>query len=192
MTTQTPIRRTLFIKKSFQLRFMLMAFAVIVFAGFCSAILIYNITGEDLQAHSLSAHATIANASQRLLISILIGNAVAILVASVISVISILYTSHKLAGPLYRFETLCTQIGDGNLDGVTNLRQADQLQDLALAFAQMVDKMRQRRDIQTHLLEKMKLQMDELKSAHNLTSEQQQNLAELRNILEQFEPLQKS
>ena len=186
MDTQTPQRRTIFIKKSFQLRFMLTALALILFSGLCSAILIYNLTGEDLQAQSISAHTALANASERLIMSILIGNAVSILVAGVISVISILYTSHKLAGPLYRFETLCAQIGDGNLEGVTHLRQTDQLQDLALAFGQMVEKMRQQREQHAILLEQMRLQIDEFDSAQNLTSEQQYRLAELRRIREQL------
>lgn len=47
------------------------------------------------------------------------------------TIIVVLYISHEIAGPLYRFESLCHQVGEGNLDTITYLRKKDQLQELA-------------------------------------------------------------
>jgi nitrogen fixation/metabolism regulation signal transduction histidine kinase len=45
--------------------------------------------------------------------------------------IGTIFLSHKIAGPLYRFEALCDQIGDGQLEMDISLRENDQLQELS-------------------------------------------------------------
>ncbi|TAN48790.1 MAG: HAMP domain-containing protein [Methylococcaceae bacterium] len=172
-------RRSVFIKKGFQGRFMLSAFVIILLSSLCSALLIYWLTGGALQAQSHSAHVNIADAWQRLGVSILIGNLVSLLVAGAVAVISVLYTSHKIAGPLHRFEALCGEIGNGNLDGDTQLREKDQLQELAQAFAAMVAKLRDRRDRQAKLLAEIDGHIGILTGSDNLATEQSQALAAL-------------
>lgn len=155
-------RRSVFIKKAFQGRFIASVLLMIILFGLCSAGLIYWLISGDLQSQSQSAHINIANAWERLGLSILIGNIVAAVVAGLSAIIVVLYISHKIAGPLYRFETLCRQIGEGNLDGVTHVRENDQLQELAVAFTKMVEQLRQRRDQQQVLLTELHIQLDML------------------------------
>jgi methyl-accepting chemotaxis protein len=180
-------RRRIFINKTFQGRFILGAFAVILLSGLCSALLIYAITGGDLQAQSLSAHANIVNAGERLGMSIMIGNLVSILVAGAVAVVSVLYASHKIAGPLYRFETLCKEIGNGNLDGVTRLRDKDQLQELAEAFADMAGKLRSQRQQRSVVVATLARQLGQLQALTGLTAEQQQAISTLENTLKQLD-----
>ena len=186
MNNNQSKRHRIFIKKGFQSRFILGAFAVILLSGLCSALLIYWLTGDDLQAQSLSVHANIAKAWERLGISILIGNVVSILVAGTVAVISVLYASHKIAGPLYRFETLCEQVGNGNLDSIASLRENDQLQELSLAFVTMVAKLRNQRELQNRLLIDINNNIGALKSAGNLTVEQQAVLSALADAASQL------
>lgn len=155
-------RRSVFIKKAFQGRFIASVLLMIILFGLCSAGLIYWLISSDLQSQAQSAHINIANAWERLGLSILIGNIVAAVVAGLSAIIVVLYISHKIAGPLYRFETLCRQIGEGNLDGVTHVRENDQLQELAVAFTEMVEQLRQRRDQQQVLLTELHIQLDML------------------------------
>ncbi|MFI3187283.1 MAG: hypothetical protein QX198_15005 [Methylococcaceae bacterium] len=186
MNNNQSKRHRIFIKKGFQGRFILGAFAVILLSGLCSALLIYWLTGDDLQAQALSVHANIAKAWERLGISILIGNVVSILVAGTVAVISVLYASHKIAGPLYRFETLCEQVGNGNLDSLASLRENDQLQELSLAFVTMVAKLRNQRELQNRLLIDINNNIGALKSADNLTVEQQAVLSALADAASQL------
>lgn len=186
MNNNQPKRRHIFIKKGFQGRFILGAFTIILLSGLCSAILVYWITGDDLHAQSLSAHANIVNAWERLGVSIMIGNVVSILVAGTVAVVSVLYASHKIAGPLYRFETLCEQVGNGKLDGVTSLRENDQLQELGRAFVGMVAKLRSRQDRQDSLLIDINNRIKDLKSSDNLTTEQQNILSALVEAVAQL------
>jgi hypothetical protein len=89
MNNNQPKRRHIFIKKSFQGRFILGVFAIILLSGLCSALLIYWITGNELLAQSQSAHTNIVNAGERLGLSIMIGNVISILVAGAVAVVSV-------------------------------------------------------------------------------------------------------
>ncbi|OAI07898.1 hypothetical protein [Methylomonas methanica] len=193
MNNTVTKRRQIFIKKDFQGRFILGAFALILLAGLCSALLIYWMTGGDLQAQSQSAHANIVNAAERLGVSILIGNLVAILVAGGIAVSTVLYASHKIAGPLYRFETLCQEVGDGKLDTVTHLREHDQLQDLALSFSNMVAKLRNRRDHRTRLIAELNRQIGlyALNNGDALSETQHHAVAAMAALVTDLEKLEK-
>lgn len=179
MKTTVFKRRTLFIKKHFQGRFLLGSIAIILLSGFCSAFLIYLIVNGDLHAQSLSAHVKIASASERLWLSILVGNLVSLFVAGAISIISALYFSHKIAGPLYRLENQCKKIGAGQFVETVNLRPADLLQELAQAFNAMTSELRLHQEKQTQQLQQMYQLLEELQSSENLSDAQKQTLAAL-------------
>jgi methyl-accepting chemotaxis protein len=180
-------RRSVFIKKAFQGRFIASVLLMIILFGLCSAGLIYWLISGDLQSQSQSAHVNIANAWERLGLSILIGNIVAAVVAGLSAIIVVLYISHKIAGPLYRFEILCRQIGEGNLDGVTHVRENDQLQELAIAFTEMVGQLRQRRDQQQALLTELQIQLDMLGNQVESTLSGDSALINLKETLKKLE-----
>jgi HAMP domain-containing protein len=193
MNNTVTKRRQIFIKKDFQGRFILGAFALILLSGLCSALLIYWMTGGDLQAQSQSAHVNIVNAAERLGVSILIGNLVAILAAGGIAIGTVLYASHKIAGPLYRFETLCQEVGDGKLDTVTHLREHDQLQDLAQSFSNMVAKLRSRRDHRARLIAELNRQIGlyALNNGDALSETQHHAVASMAALVTDLEKLDK-
>ncbi len=55
-----------------------------------------------------------------------------------------IFFSHKLAGPIYRFERVCHEIIGGNYDQKINLRKGDEMQNLAKLFNEAVLMTRQR------------------------------------------------
>jgi nitrate/nitrite-specific signal transduction histidine kinase len=61
-----------------------------------------------------------------------------------------IFFSHKLAGPLYRFEKACHSIIDGNYTENITLRKGDEMQNLAGLFNEMIkatgDRMKSLRD----------------------------------------------
>ncbi|QPK63915.1 HAMP domain-containing protein [Methylomonas sp. LL1] len=183
MNNYQPKRRSVFIQKGFQGRFILTAFAIILLSGLFSALLIYWIAGDDLRAQSQSVHVNIVNTWERLGISIMIGNLVSVVLAGAVAVVSVLYASHKIAGPLYRFETLCREVGDGNLDAATHLRANDELQQLAKSFSDMVDKLRDNREGQARQLADINQSLSALAVSDNLTTEQRNILAEVSERL---------
>jgi len=191
MNNPASKRRNVFIKKAFQARFMAGTIGLILLSSLSSTLLIYWVAGSDLLAQSQSAHANIAAAWERLGLSILFGNLAAIIVAGAAGLSTVLYASHKIAGPLYRFEKLCEDIGGGNLNGITQLRKDDQLQELAIAFTQMVEKLRNRRNQRSRLVTEINHQIGlcALKSGSDLPPEQQNALAILANLAAELEKL---
>jgi methyl-accepting chemotaxis protein len=179
-------RSSIFINKVVQVRFIVGAFLVILFSGLCSALLIYWITGGDLQAQSHSAHVNITNTWEKLGLSILISNVVSMLITGTIALFVVLHATHKIVGPLYRFEKNCEQIGEGNLDAYVSLRENDQLQSLGSAFTDMVNKLRARNSEQQELVAKINTQVEQLKQDQTMTDQQQGALNELARLIKQL------
>ena len=179
-------RRKIFIHQSIQTRYIIGVFLMILLSGLCSALLIFWITGGDLQAQSQSAHANIVNAWDRLGLSILIGNVVSIVIAGTISMFMVLYASHKIVGPLYRFKKICEQVGAGNLETHLSLREKDQLQDLGLAFSDMVHKLRTKKIQQLDLLTQINAQLEQFKLDQNITAPQLDQLNELTRLVQKL------
>jgi methyl-accepting chemotaxis protein len=183
MSNNNQQRRRVFINTGFQLRYIIGVLSIILLSAVGSALLIYLIMTDDLQAQSFSAHASIVQASERLGVSIMFGNVVSMIVAGAIAVVAVLYGSHKLAGPLYRFEVLCQEIADGNLNDLPKLRETDQLHELAHAFSAMVISLRNQRNQRSELISCLHDQLNLLQSGSNLTDLQQESISSMRVVL---------
>lgn len=187
MSAIPPKRRNVFIKKAFQGRFIAGVFFLILLSELCSALLIYWLTGSDLEAQSQSVHINIANAWERLGLSLLIGNAVAVIVSGALAVFVVLRASHKIAGPLYRFEKLCEQVGNGELDIRVSLRENDQLAELAQAFSVMVDKLRDRHSRDNEQLAEINRQVRQLKKDDYMLTNHAELLERMENTVKQLQ-----
>ena len=62
-----------------------------------------------------------------------------VVLLSFITIYTVLYLSHRIAGPLYKFEKITNEIGNGNLNISVQLRQKDELLPLKKAFENMVE-----------------------------------------------------
>jgi len=116
-------------------------------------------------------------------ISIFIANVAALLIAGGLSVFVMLYSSHKIAGPLYRFEKLCEQVGDGQLDTITSLREGDQLQDMGKAFAGMVSKLRDRKSQRVVLATSLSDQLGQLQKDPAVSANYSRQLVAMQDAL---------
>jgi hypothetical protein len=187
MSNNQNKRRKIFINKAFQGRFILNVILLILLSAFCSALLIYWLTGGDLLAESQTAHGSIVNAREHLGISIFIANLAALLVVGTLTVFMVLYASHKIAGPLYRFEKLCEQIGDGQLEGMTRLRDGDQLQDMGRAFSDMVTKLRGRQDQRAMLVAELSGHIEQLQKDEAIAIQYSQQLEQIRQAIKKLD-----
>jgi len=188
-TIQPNKRKIVLIDKAFQGRFILSVLATIILFSLCSAGLLYWLISSDLNVQSQAAHINIANTWERLGLSILLSNIVAAIIAGLMAIIVVLYISHKIAGPLYRFETLCKDVGDGNLDTITCLREGDQLQELAQSFSLMVNKLRNKRTKNNELIAEMNQQLVRLKNNADLSIEQQISIDNIDLVLREIKEL---
>lgn len=140
--TQQPVpnrpqfkRRTIFIKKNLQWRYMLMI-VLSVLSGL--AIMTFEITAtlNDL----FDTYPVLIQPIYDQFIPIAAGffYKIAIYVLFVVLISAIL--SHKMAGPVYHFERVCKAIAKGDFSQRVHLRKGDQLTDLQDEFNKMMDR----------------------------------------------------
>lgn len=128
-------RRTIFIKKNLQLRYMMM----IILSVLCGlAIMTFEITAtlNDL----FDAYPVLVQPIYDQFIPIAAGffYKIAIYLLFVVLISAIL--SHKMAGPVYHFERVCKAIAKGDFSQRVHLRKGDQLTDLQEDFNTMMDR----------------------------------------------------
>lgn len=124
--------RTGFLELGFKLRFMLIFCLITLTAVSVASFLFYFLTYRELSSHYGEAFFTLQSVKKAvfpLLFASIQSVALLILVSIGIAVLS-LFFSHKIAGPLYRFEKSLETIGSGDLTHVVRLRSGDQIQEL--------------------------------------------------------------
>jgi nitrate/nitrite-specific signal transduction histidine kinase len=67
-----------------------------------------------------------------------------LLIVIVQLVLLTIFVSHKVAGPIYRFEKICHNLIGGNYSETVHLRKGDDMQNLAHLFNESVEKSRER------------------------------------------------
>lgn len=128
-------RRTIFIKKSLQLRYMLMIiFSVLIGLGIMAFEL--TVTLDEI----FDRYPVLVQPLYDNLLPIMTSFAYKLSLYVLCVVVISALVSHKMAGPVYRFEQVCKAIAKGDYSQRVHLRKGDQLMDLQDAFNQMMDK----------------------------------------------------
>jgi nitrate/nitrite-specific signal transduction histidine kinase len=70
-----------------------------------------------------------------------------VVVSSLILAVFVLYASHKIAGPMYRFKLALDEISRRNLSATTSVRHDDQLQEVSASLKRVAETLRE--DCQT-------------------------------------------
>ncbi len=124
-------RRTVFINKGFQTDFSIRFLILIVIeAAMAVGLFAYLSRGTVITGYS-GSELVIARTSEYFLPAALLINLIVIGLTAVAGFIVMLYSSHKLAGPLYRFEKGLEETASGDLTYRFNLRTKDQISAMA-------------------------------------------------------------
>lgn len=135
MTPQNPFqRRTIFIKKGLQLRYMALI-VVSVLCGLAIMTLELAITLNELFDAYPVLMQPIYDEFIPIVSSFFYKIAIYVLFVVIISAI----VSHKMAGPVYRFEQTCKKIAAGDFSQRIHLRQGDSFTELQDDFNKMMD-----------------------------------------------------
>ncbi|MDD5773483.1 MAG: hypothetical protein PHX78_08490 [bacterium] len=124
-------RSNYFIKKTFQLKFIGVFLALIILGSMILGWVIYRITNQSLARAFYQSHLQIKSTWEILFPSVAVATLLAIFISGTISVVMVLIFSHKIAGPLFRFEKNLEEVAKGDLTVKTKLRDTDQLEMLA-------------------------------------------------------------
>jgi methyl-accepting chemotaxis protein len=130
-------RRKLFIKKYFQGRLILGCFLFVAGGGLLFNVLL-GVLPTDASTISQASHDFPTDQTPLLLLKqILTANWFLIIIGSVFVMIASLFLSHRIAGPMFRFESTLENMKKGHLDNTIHLRDKDEGKELALKINEL-------------------------------------------------------
>jgi hypothetical protein len=101
------------------------------------SIFMFIFLNSEVQSNLQSAHVVYRNLKDMLFPIILTLSVMNILISAIIIGIFVLYASHKLAGPLYRFNAALNDISNKNLITVTSIRENDEFCECSKSLKQV-------------------------------------------------------
>src|SRR3990172_1979720 len=132
-------RRNYFIKKNFQVNFTVKFLIIILIEAFLAAGLFLYMSKGTLTTGYLGSELRIARTYDFFLPMLLLSNLIIVGVSAVIGIGVLIFLSHRLAGPLYRFENILDAIKKGDLTQRIKLRENDQFVELANSINEHTD-----------------------------------------------------
>jgi methyl-accepting chemotaxis protein len=124
-------RRKLLIKKDFQGRLILGCFLFVAGGGLLFNVLL-GVLSADATTISHASHDFQIDQTPLLLVKqILTTNWFLIIIGSVFMMVASLFLSHRIAGPMFRFESTLDNMKKGQLDNIIHLRDKDEGKELA-------------------------------------------------------------
>ncbi len=132
-----PRRRNYFINKGFQTEFILKFCGLVVLGAVVFGIILYVFSSRTLTTSFENSRLVVKSTASYLFPGLLFGGlVVAALTATAASMVVLLMT-HRVAGPIYRFEKHAERIGAGEISSELKIRRKDQFQNLVSAFNKM-------------------------------------------------------
>ncbi len=132
-------RRQYYIDRKFQANFILKFFGVLLFGAILSVGVTLLTTQETLTSSFEGSKLVIEKTSLAILPSVILTNLITTCVVGVIVIAVTLLVSHKIAGPMFRFEKDLEEIGKGNLQKRIRTRDGDQFANVATNLNIMVE-----------------------------------------------------
>ena len=134
------------VETGFKLRFMLTFGIITITAVSMASLLFYFLTYRELSHDYGEAFFTLQSV-KRAIFPLLFASIQSIALLTVVSIaiaVLSLFFSHKIAGPLYRFEKSMEAVGSGDLTCVVRLRAGDQFLRLEKTMCTSINSMNQR------------------------------------------------
>ena len=137
-------RKNYFIKKKFQRNFILKFCALILAGSIISGAILYALSSATVTTTFENSRLTIKSTADYILPMVLFSSIFVVIVVGIATIFITLFTSHKIAGPLYRLEKDVGEVGLGNLNTKFNLRIGDEIKPLAISLAKMTQVLKDR------------------------------------------------
>ncbi|MBI5885671.1 MAG: methyl-accepting chemotaxis protein [Deltaproteobacteria bacterium] len=134
-------RRTVYIKKRFQATFAIKFLAIIVAEALLAAGILVYISMGTMVAGYRGSEIVIAPTRDYFFPTALLANLVIIAITAAAGFVVLLFVSHRIAGPLYRFEKSLDELAEGDLTHRSRLRNADELKPFAERLNAFSEKM---------------------------------------------------
>ena len=131
-------RKIYYIKKEFQMAFIIKFCLLVILGALVSGAVIYLVSQGSATTVFENSRIRIKSTADFILPAVLLSTAVVTVLVGLATAMVTLYTSHKIAGPIYRIEKDLEKVMLGDLRVKFNLRKNDQLQALAVMIEALV------------------------------------------------------
>lgn len=131
-------RRNYFIKKEFQAKFILKFCILVILTALISAFLIYHFSGRSVTTVFEKSRIKIVPSTTFITPSLIISSLISVVLVGTATIIVVLFISHRIAGPLYKLESLLERMASGDVSFDVHLRRKDEIKELAEAFTEAV------------------------------------------------------
>jgi len=135
-------RRNYFIDKEFQAKFILKFCALAALGALISAFIVYKMSVSTVTTTFENSRLVMKTTADFILPAVCLSTFVFIIFVGLATVAITLFTSHKIAGPLYRMEKDIEEVSGGNLKKRFNLREHDEIKRLAASLDKMTETLR--------------------------------------------------
>lgn len=181
-------RRKYLIDMEFQVRFILKFCALVAAAGLLFMSILYFSVMQSTAVSIVNSRVVVRSTAD-LILPILIQTVIVVtIVISLFTIFVTLFISHKIAGPLYRFKKVMQELENGDFSSDFQIRNPDQLQELARAFNSMIKKVREEMGQLKENSVSLKDKLETL-SDHEISELKRPILKELKVISEELNKL---
>ncbi len=181
-------RRTYLIDREFQVKFILKFCALTAAAGLLFMSILYFSVMQSTAVSIVNSRVVVRSTAD-LILPILIQTVIVVtIVMSLFTILVVLFVSHKIAGPLYRFKRVMQELENGDFSSDFQIRTPDQLQELAKAFNSMIKRVREELGQLKENSLTLKQKLENL-SDHEISELKRPILKELKAITEELNKL---
>ena len=121
------VRKNYFIKKSFQTKFFAWFALLLIMEALAIGGLFMYISGQTLTTGYQGSQFVIDKTSSFFFVSFVIMSVIVGISVGTAGILVFIFLSHRIAGPLYRFEKAMQDLSEGNFAARVNLRRTDEL-----------------------------------------------------------------
>jgi methyl-accepting chemotaxis protein len=130
-------RRQYFVQKGFQSKFILKFCLILLIGIILSTVFLFLFSENTLTSSFEQSRLVIKNTATAILPNVFLSHLIAFVLIILLTIAVTLLVSHKLAGPLFRFQKELNEIGNGDLSKVIKIREKDQFKAVADSLNQM-------------------------------------------------------
>lgn len=130
-------RRQYFVQKDFQSKFILKFCLILLIGIIISTGILYLFSENTLTSSFEQSRLVIKDTSSAILPNVFLSHLITFVIIALLTIAVTLLVSHKLAGPLFRFQKELKEIGNGDLSKPVKIRKKDQFEAVADSLNQM-------------------------------------------------------
>jgi methyl-accepting chemotaxis protein len=173
-------RKILFIKKQFQTNFIIKFCLIVLFTSLLFGSLLFFFTRNSTTVVFKNLRIQTIPTQEFLLPSLTAGLFISLAVASILTIVLMIGASHKIGGPMYRFEITLNRLAEGDLRQFVVLRDFDQLKDIADSLTNALESLRKKMSNINNQVTRLELDLKESGIAPAQLSEVRKAIAEFK------------